>query len=407
MSAKATPVCVFSALLALAGALVAILILSSTAGHAGAIDRRGCEPHASTGVKSERIATLSRGFNLTGWMDSQTTRRPDERVLAGLRARGFTHICLPVTPERLLAAFSSRDEVALRLAELDGAVDTLIGLGFGVSIDLHPSDRLGRLHAADPDRGFELIDALWRLLAQRHAGRSPERLFFEVLNEPTIPAALWNNQGPRLVETIRRQAPNHTIIYGPANYQQIAALIDLQPLDDPNVVYAVHFYEPMVFTHQGLDWSNDPVRYLHGVPFPASLTDPAIAGLIDGLVLGGRDEAAGLLRSQLRLPWTEDRIAGIVGRAANWAERHRRPVIVNEFGVLGWKAAPADRARWIAAVRRAAEAHCMGWAHWDYADGFGFVRRVGSIEIPDEMIINALLEGGTGAPRLRPNPRSQ
>ena len=39
------------------------------------------------------------------------------------------------------------------LVELDSAVDTLTGLGFGVSIDLHPGDRLGRLHAAEPDRG--------------------------------------------------------------------------------------------------------------------------------------------------------------------------------------------------------------------------------------------------------------
>jgi endoglucanase len=407
MSARATPVCFFFSFLALAGTLVALLSFSPSAGHTRAADWRGCERYSSAGVKSERIATLSRGFNLTGWMDGETPRRPDERVLAGLRARGFTHIRLPVTAERLLAAFSSRDDVALKLAQLDIAVDTLMGLGFGVSIDLHPGDRLGRLHVTEPDRGFELINGLWRVLAKRHAGRSPERLFFEVLNEPTIAPALWNSQGPRLVETIRRQALNHTIIYGPANYQQIAALLDLPPLDDPNVVYAVHFYEPMVFTHQGLDWSNDPLRFLHGVPFPASLTDPGIARLVDDLVLRGRDDAAGLLKSQLGLPWTEDRIAGIFARAANWAERHRRPVIVNEFGVLGWKAAPSDRARWIAAVRRAAEAHCIGWAHWDYADGFGFVRRVGSVEIPDEMIIAALLEGGGGAPLLRPNPRSQ
>ena len=396
--------CLFS-FLALAGALVAVLIFSLPPGPSRAADPRGCAPYPSTGVKSERLATLSRGFNLTGWLDGETPRRPDERVLAGLRARGFTHIRLPVTAERLLAAFSSRDDVARQLAELDTAVDTLTGLGFGVSIDLHPGDRFGRLHVAEPERGFELIDALWGLLARRHAGRSPDRLFFEVLNEPTIAAALWNNQGPRLVETIRRQAPSHTIIYGPANYQQIAALLDLQPLDDPNVVYAVHFYEPMVFTHQGLDWSNDPLRFLHGVPFPTYLTDPAVERLIDGLLRGGRNESAVLLKSQVRLPWTEDRIAGIVARAADWAERNRRPVIVNEFGVLGWKAASSDRARWIAAVRRAAEAHCMGWAHWEYADGFGFVRRVGGREIPDEMIIDALV-GGSGAPRLRPNLRS-
>ena len=101
------------------------------------------------------------------------------------------------------------------------------------------------------------------------------------------------------------------------------------------------------------------------------------------------------------------RVAGEVARAGDWAERHGRPVVVNEFGVLGVESAARDRARLDrdGAPRRRAD--CIGWAHWDYADGFGFVRRVGSIEIPDEMIINALLEGGTGAPRLRPNPRSQ
>ncbi len=339
-------------------------------------------------------------------MSGETTRRPDRAALAGLRARGFTHIRLPVAAERLLTAFGSGDAVARQLAELDTAVDTLIGLGFGVSLDLHPGDRFGRLHVSDPDRGFALIETLWQMLARRYAGRSPDRLFFEVLNEPTIAPALWNDQGPRLVRTIRREAPNHTIIYGPANYQQIGALVDLAPLDDPNLVYAVHFYEPMVFTHQGLDWSNDPLRFLDGVPFPARSTDPAIVWLVDSLTRVGRDESAALLKSQLRLPWSEDRIAGIVARAADWAERHRRPVILNEFGVLGWKAPAADRARWIAAVRRAAEACCIGWAHWDYADGFGFVRRVADREIPDEAIIHALLGDGF-APRPRPTVRSQ
>ena len=147
------------------------------------------------------------------------------------------------------------------------------------------------------------------------------------------------------------------------------------PLGDRNLVYAAHLYEPMVF-HQGLDWSkNDPLRFLDGVPFPARSTDPAVVWLLDGLARRGHDDASALLKSQLREPWTEDRIAGVVARAAGWAARHGRPVILNEFGVLAWKAAPADRARWIAAVRRAAEVHCIGWAHWDYADGFGSCTR--------------------------------
>src|SRR5712692_9047312 len=232
--------------LAVASATIAILFLSATPEYVRAGERRGCEPPPYTGVASERLATLARGFNLTGWMSGETPRRPDQLVLASLRARGFAHIRLPVTAERLLTVFSSHDDVVRQLTELDAAVETLIGVGHGVSLDLHPGDRFGRLHVSDPRRGFELLETLWRLLARRYAGRSPDRLIFEVL------------------------------------------------------------YEPMIFTHQGLDWSNDPLRFLYGVPFPAHLTDPAVLKLIDSLVRSGRDESAVLLRSQLRASWTED-----------------------------------------------------------------------------------------------------
>ena len=388
---------------AVTAATVALALL----GPADAAERAACAQRPSAGVAGERLALLSRGFNLTSWMSGEATRRPDQAALAGLRARGFSHVRLPVAAERLLTVFGSRDGVARQLAELDTAVDTLIRLGFGVSLDLHPGDRFGRLHASDPSRGFELLEPLWQTLARRYAGRSPDRLFLEVLNEPTIAPALWNEQGPRLVQAIRREAPNHTIIYGPADFQQIGALAELVPLGDRNLVYAAHFYEPMVFTHQGLDWSkNDPLRFLDGVPFPARSTDPAVVWLLDSLARRGHDDASALLKSQLREPWTEDRIAGVLARAAGWAARHGRPVILNEFGVLAWKAAPADRARWIAAVRRAAEAHCIGWAHWDYADGFGFVHRVAEREIPDEAVVQALIGDGA-ASRARPNVRAQ
>jgi endoglucanase len=354
---------------------------------------------ATYGLPADRFALLARGFNLTGWLSGDDPRRPDLALLARLRARGFTHIRLPVAAERLLDTFSSRQNMSRQLAELDFALAELIQIGFGVSLDLHPAGPLSRLHAADPEAGYRLIATLWQQLAQRYRGLPAARLFLEVLNEPSVPEKIWNDQGSRLVEVIRRTAPEHTIVYGPANDQQIGALFGLQPLADPNVVYAVHFYEPMIFTHQGLDWSDDPVRHLRGVPFPAGGSDPAVVRLARTLDAQGRKESLALLQSQLEAPWTEDRIARLIARAAEWSLRERRPVILNEFGVLGWKAAPADRARWIAAVRRAAEAHCLGWAHWDYADGFGFVRRIAGQEIPDESIVGALLNASAPARR--------
>jgi endoglucanase len=187
------------------------------------------------------------------------------------------------------------------------------------------------------------------------------------------------------------------------DYQRIDVLSGVSPLPDLNVVYAAHFYDPMIFTHQGLDWSDDPLRYLGKVPFPARLTDPPVTALLNELDRQGRDTAAGLVRTALREPWTEDRVDAAIAVAAAWVERYQRPVIINEFGVLGWKSAPSDRARWLRTVRNAAERHCIGWTHWDYADGFGFVRRVADRETPDEAIVRALLDDRpTPATSMRP-----
>jgi endoglucanase len=350
-----------------------------------------CEPWLEAGVPRERLALLARGFNLTGWMDGPTVRRPDLKVLASLRRRGFSHIRLPVTPEYLMEAFSIPDDVRRNFAELDRAIDSLIALGFAVSLDLHPGGKLGPLHIAEPERAYDLIDSLWHKLARRYANRPAERLFFEVLNEPGVAPEIWNRQGPRLAETIRSEAPDHTIVYGPANYQRIDALAEITPLALSNVVYAAHFYDPMIFTHQGLDWSEGPLRYLHGVPFPARASDPAVVGLLQELRMMGRDTSAALLKKDIAQPWTAERIDAEIAEAAAWSGRYRRPVIINEFGVLGWKAPAEDRARWLQAVRRAAESHCIGWAHWEYADGFGFVRRIGDREVPDEALVRALL----------------
>ena len=342
-------------------------------------------------VPAQRRTAIARGFNLPGWLDGANTRRPDPAMLETLHRRGFTHVRLPVTPERLMPEFSAEPDIARDRLELDAAIDRLMAIGFAVSLDLHPGSRLERMHVAEPERAFGLLDALWRQLSRRYAGRPADRLFFEVLNEPAVSRSLWEQQGPRLAQTIRNSAPQHTIVFGGTNFQRIDALPPTPLLKLPNVIYAVHFYAPMVFTHQGLDWSDDPLRYLHGVPFPSSLSDPVIERLLRELRVTNRDQTADRLDQELRQPWDLSRIAAEMRRAAAWGRQHGVPVVLNEFGVLAWKAPAVDRLRWLEAVRRSAEQACIGWTHWDYADAFGFVRRVGDREIADEAVLRALL----------------
>ena len=80
---------------------------------------RACGVRADVGVPASGLATLARGFNLPGWLDSRAPKRPDLTALIGLHARGFSHIRLPVRAEYLLDAFSGRNDIVQQLSELD------------------------------------------------------------------------------------------------------------------------------------------------------------------------------------------------------------------------------------------------------------------------------------------------
>lgn len=379
--------------LMLAAGLIAICISASLAQERPAgLQDAACQLRVHSDVPAPRLLAIARGFNLTGWLDQANPRRPDMVTLQWLQARGLSHIRLPVKAELLMATYTEPWLLRQHWQELTRAIDSLMGLGFTVSIDVHPGAAFGELHRTQPERGFKLLSSLWRRLTERYHFRPADRLFFEILNEPTVDARIWDVQGRRLAAEIRQQAPRHTIIYGPGDFQGIPALVGLAPLADPNVIYAVHFYQPMTFTHQGLDWSQDsPLRFLSNIPFPSDRLGIEVRS--ERLINEGHAEAAQLLQNELRSPWTADRIGAELARAGAWSVAHHRPVILNEFGALSVKSQPIDRARWLATVRQAAEQNCLGWAHWEYADSFGFVRREAGREIPDERVMDALVGG--------------
>jgi endoglucanase len=198
--------------------------------------------------------------------------------------------------------------------------------------------------------------------------------FFELLNEPAVGQSIWQDEALKLAATIRELAPDHTLIYGPSGAQNVSRLEAIEPLKVPNVVYAIHFYQPMEFTHQGRDWGErTPLADLKGVPYPLVEDDPRAKALVADLAKAGRTEAAELLASAMEENWDDSHIAANLAPAADWALRYQKPIIIDEFGVLGHYADLADRARWLRAVRTMAERYCFGWTHWEFDAGFGFL----------------------------------
>lgn len=367
----------------LASALAVAAIAALLSGPALAAS---CKPPADFPNKP-LLAALGRGVNLPGWDEAEPARRPTTAQLKALRRFDFTHIRLPVDNRRLSGPTADPGY----LGAIHDEVVMLLGLGYAVSVDLHPDERVGALFAADRQQGTAYLVDIWHRLATTLRDLPSSRVAVELLNEPQIDQPTWVEVSETLRQTVRAVLPDHTIIIGPSGPQRHETLSGMPPLPDRNIVYAIHYYDPMLFSHQGATWGppDDIFRAVESLPFPAAIGDPAITAALKTLRADGRPDAAKALSDSLAdAPWDNSMIAKAFDVIRTWSRTYDRPVIINEFGVLSFAAPRRSRLRWLETVNRLARQRCLGWAHWDLKDGFGLIDP--HTELPDAGIMKAL-----------------
>jgi endoglucanase len=279
---------------------------------------------------------------------------------------------------------------SIYLNEIYEELISLMGMGYVVSLDLHADDAVSKKFAEGYETGFLYLQGIWKKLATMAQVLDPEKVALELLNEPNIGQEDWMRAAGGLIDTIRQIAPQHTIIVGPSGPQRHETLSGMQPFADPNIVYAIHYYDPFLFTHQGATWGRitDPLRVMKGLPFPASLKDARIVKILADLDRSEQSEAATAIRNSLGRDWNEDVLREAFDIMAGWAKTHSRPVIVNEFGVLDFVVDRQSRLNWLSTVNRLARQRCLGWTHWDFQQGFGLIDR--KTRLPDAGIMRAL-----------------
>ena len=341
-----------------------------------------------------RAQHLKRGINASEWFAqsadysaARTDRYTDAQDIALMAKLGFDHVRLSIDAVPLEQYPRGKDGLnAEFLARLDRAVDTMLAQGLAVQIDLHPEDSYKQQLRTSND-AVDRLTMLWRRLASHYATRDPERVFFEILNEPEVNDAYrWAGIQARLAAAIRDAAPRHTIIATGPNYSGIADLLTLHPLSDGNVIYNFHFYEPIQFTHQGAGWGVPWWSYTHEIPYPVT------EGSMEELLKQVPDPANRFELERYWLDhWDARRIRLTIDEAAAWGQANNVPLICNEFGAYRDFSDPISRVNWIQDVRTALEADGIGWTMWDYRGGFGVVsKEEGQPAKVDEKVVEAL-----------------
>ena len=344
---------------------------------------------------SRRAQTLRHGINLSHWFSQVFdakgyTREHFEtydtaRDIALIKDMGFDHVRFTLNCEPMFRRGQADRIPAEYLFQVDAAVNLILEHGLAVIVDIHPESDFKQKLAAD-DAFVEQFEDFWRQLARHYSALDPERVFFEILNEPEFRDRYrWMGVQARLARAIREGAPQHTIIAAGANWSSSGELLALEPLQDPNVIYNFHFYDPHVFTHQGATWSTNFQHYLAKLPYPS--TPESVRAAADQVPDPANRMA--ILRYGLDR-WGPERVQAEIAEVAAWGRRWDVPLTCNEFGVYRSTADPQDRAAWLRDVRLALEKFHIGWTMWDYAGGFSVVNRKDGLTIPDEPTLKAL-----------------
>jgi len=341
-----------------------------------------------------RARHLQHGINASEWFAqssdysaARTNRYTDAQDIALMAKLGFDHVRLSIDPEPLEQYPLGADGLNADFAgRLDRAIDTMLADGLAVIVDIHPSDSY-KQQLRGSNEAVDRLEMLWRKLAAHYSGRDPDRVFFEVLNEPEVNDRYrWAGIQARLAAAIRQAAPSHTIIAAGANYSDIPDLLGLEPLADANVIYNFHFYDPHEFTHQGASWGAPWWIYTHSIPYPAT------ASSMTELLKEVPDPVNRFdLENYWLNHWDGEHIRLLIDEASAWAHRNHAPLICNEFGAYRNYSDPVSRANWIRDVRTALQADGVGWTMWDYRGGFGVVtKQDGQPAQVDENMVRAL-----------------
>ena len=330
-----------------------------------------------------------RGINLGGWFSQcvhtaqhyeSFITEADFRRIAGW---GLDHVRLPIDYDLIETEDGKPLETGYQ--RLQKAIDLCGTYRLNMVLDLHKTPGFS-FDDGEQEAGFfdsaekqERFYRLWEELARRF-GKYADRVSFELLNEVTDKdfTEKWNQIADTCIGRIRAIAPSVNILVGGYWNNSILALPSLRQPQDRHIIYNFHFYEPLMFTHQGATW-------IKGMPGSFRLDYP------------GNGQEYLRLHEEMQLPvlniveasGTSDADAKIVDnlftQAAALAEERDVPLYCGEYGVID-KASDETAICWFRDIHAAFEKYGIGRAAWTYRRlNFG-ITDPGRAAITEELI---------------------
>lgn len=295
-------------------------------------------------LHAKAMKYLNKGVNLSHWLEAKkftTFDMHNEKTIKRYAEQGFKSIRFPIDldlyvkeKDKVVSGQMDFELDSLLFTPLDSLVKWTGRYGLSLTIDYHQYD--GSItQSSVADLGFRsMVAQVWKTVAQRYADNPREDIFYELGNEPgiseAIPNNLWEDMALEIIDSIRSVDTAHTLIYGPSRWYDISVLCTTSPLPDKNIIYAFHFYDPMLFTI-GSGFSG--MGRLKNIPFPYTKEEWST----EYSFFGVKKTIPNWLQQAFHDYYkngNENAMKNELIRVKNWAIDNNMAIICNEFGVI-------------------------------------------------------------------------
>ena len=338
----------------------------------------------SNPLQAKAMKYLDKGLNITNWLEQNrfTGFEFDESDVQLMGTSGFKSLRLPIdldqyvdNKKEYLADTTLATPIAINdtlYMILDSFANWTAKYGMSLDIDYHEYDNTYSNISAKTLVQRTMMAELWKAVAAHFATSEREDIFYELLNEPgmncngKIGQADWTATAQQIIDSIRTVDKNHTILFGDVQWYDADKLIKRTPFTDNNIIYVIHNYEPMIFTHQGASWTD--FAAVKNIPFPYDTATWSVYSVDFGKPGNLVSWAKTQFNTYNKLG-TKNYIMNSIIPAKRWAVTNNVPLIINEFGSYKLKTDLQSRLNYYNTLREISEELQIPLTHWGYDDG--------------------------------------
>ncbi|WP_303825685.1 glycoside hydrolase family 5 protein [Ruminococcus flavefaciens] len=288
---------------------------------------------------------FKKGINFGGWLSQCNYEKKHldtfitENDFKTAASWGIDHIRVPFDYNILENSDGSFNEEGF--AYLTMAVNACKANGLNLILDLHKTAGFSFDYYGESESGFfdseeyqERFYRLWEEMARRYGSLTPN-VAFELLNEVTDECFIdaWNRIVKVCIGRIRKIAPDILILVGSYHNNSADTVQFLDEPFDENVIYNMHCYEPLKFTHQGAYWT-DAIIPEERMAFEESIT-------------------------------SEEYFEELFSTAIAKAEKYSTGLYCGEYGCID-VVSPEDTLKWYRTINSVFRKHDIGRAAWNY-----------------------------------------